>query len=320
MWIGQYFLCYSIVMVRLDKAIAEGFADIKAVLEQLVQSINKSEDRQRQQRNEPVQVNAIVRQPETIEGENAANQHKAQRTQNAIAVAAWAAFVAALAYAVIAQLTLNEIHQQTAEVYTQAEVENANASGQNAQLFRQLNIAQQQAKAAQDSANATSAQMRQDQRAWVYISLENPRMVADEPYRVSWVLIDTGKTPAKHMDGHAMVEIVTIGQSPHFNYDRYPSAHFDAALMVPNAPLSPFGFQTLRFKPNTKDTEPINLSATDIAEINNGQAYIAIHGIVKYRDIFKTAHWIKFCSYQGNLLKVQGYIKACINYNDTDDD
>lgn len=156
-------------MDKRQDTISERLTDIKAVLDKLVQAINKSEDRQNQQSNEPVQVNTVIRQPEAIERKNTTDEHKAQRIQIAIAIAAWAAFAAALSYAVIAQLTLNDIHQQTAEVYRQAEVENANASGQNAQLFRQLNIARQQATAAERNIQAIQDQTKQYQRAWISV-------------------------------------------------------------------------------------------------------------------------------------------------------
>jgi hypothetical protein len=109
-------------------AISERLGKIESRLEELVHSINQASQRNEQQKDQPIAVNAVVRQPEGIERQNAESQHKAQTTQYAIAVAAWFAFVAALAYAVIAQLTLGQIREQTAQIYHQSEVENADSS------------------------------------------------------------------------------------------------------------------------------------------------------------------------------------------------
>ncbi len=60
-------------------------------------------------------------------------------------------------------------------------------------------------------------------------------------------------------------------------------------------------------------------SAIDVAEINRGDAYVAVHGTAIYEDVYGTAHWSKFCEYaSGNMPAVQDFVKPCTNYNDAD--
>jgi hypothetical protein len=222
-------------------------------------------------------------------------------------------FLIALGAAVFVGVQVQEMGDQTRILSDQAITQVANSVSSE-------RLGQKQIEALQRQVDAIQRQMRQDQRAWIKIDFGTFRTVDNQPLAVPWTLVNTGKTPAKHVDGHAVVEIVVRGQTPHFVYDRYPNAHFGANLVTPNEPAKSFGFQSLQFKPDTKDTEPLNMSTTEIAEINDGRAYAVVHGIIRYEDIFKTPHWIKFCTpSSASILKIQEFVKPCIDYNDADD-
>ncbi len=92
------------------------------------------------------------------EGQTEADRQN--RTQEKIGRYAFYAFLAAIIYAGISALQLYEMRIQTAQVFHQSEVENANASGENAQLFRQLNILERQTEATHESAMASGDQSR----------------------------------------------------------------------------------------------------------------------------------------------------------------
>jgi hypothetical protein len=113
------------------------------------------------------EVRAEIHFPESVETRRSANQDRQDTLQKLIAGAAWAAFFAAVAYAWLAQRQLGEMKEQTAQIYHQSEVENSDASWKAVESFRQLNIAQTQAKAAQDSVDAIKRNMEVQQRAWV---------------------------------------------------------------------------------------------------------------------------------------------------------
>jgi hypothetical protein len=186
----------------------------------------------------------------------------------------------------------------------------------------QIKVAQDQANAAQDGVKAIQQQMRQDLRAWVNMETANFRWVENQPLLVIGTLINKGKTPAKHVFGQVVVEKISKGQIPNFIYKGQPRAEPDSGILVPNFPAQ-LGYQSLRFKTKGRDVpsnmEPLLMSKTDVADIREGRAYVAIHGIISYYDIFGIPRWTKFCTYNsGNPQLVQDFIKPCTDHNDTD--
>ncbi len=209
------------------REIRDGLGRIERVLEQYVKAVNDAQNRHEEKQHQPIEVSAVIRNADAIEREHTANQKRSQRTQDAIAVAAWTAFVAALAYAVIAQLQLGELRKQTAQLYRQAEVENADASYKAVETFRQLTIAQQQAQAARDGVSAINRQMQLDQRAWVGVQAMSGRAdsQSDGNFRlqVEIILKNTGKTPAIKMGGE-MIALDRSWKEPIPEFDKEAAA------------------------------------------------------------------------------------------------
>ena len=84
---------------------------------------------------------------------------------------------------------------------------------------KQLDIAQKQTKAAQDSAEAIQGQTRQDQRAWIYVLLQGlPDMEIGKTIVQSLYIANTGKTPAKTFTAVLKLEILGENKSPRFDY------------------------------------------------------------------------------------------------------
>ena len=61
----------------------------------------------------------------------------------------------------------------------------------------------------------------------------------------------------------------------------------------------------------------VPFSQDQIAQLQNGTAFIIIYGAIVYRDTFGTQHWTQFCTWK--YLKPGTYHAAeCTEYNNTD--
>jgi len=166
---------------------------------------------------------------------------------------------------------------------------------------------------AQNTLDATVKQGQQEQRPWINIAFTDFHWSENAPLNVRMHLINSGRTPAETLRGHAIVEKISRGNVPHFS-ERYPGNDFGTGLLVPNLVIDQWAFQSLRAKGILWKA-----SAPDVAEINRGYAYIAVHGIARYDDVYGRPHWIKFCSYSsGDMPAVQRFVSPCSNYNDVD--
>ena len=86
--------------------IVERLSSIQQAIQDQTKALGGDRNRQCERANEPIRVNGIFRLPEDLETQRADEHQRQHTTQKVIALAAWAAFVAALAYAVIANLQL----------------------------------------------------------------------------------------------------------------------------------------------------------------------------------------------------------------------
>lgn len=231
-----------------------------------------------------------------------------------------AGVVTAIALAILTFKTLLVFNGQLTEMQKQSTILQQQAIQSASDFAQQLTIARQQTEAAQESVMAIQRQMRQDQRAWIDIEFGTFHWAPNEPLRVPFTLVNTGRTPARDVKGTAVVEKIARGQKPNFGDSRKPVNDFGNRSLFPNSPEQNFGFQSLQYKANTKEIGARRMSAADIAEITTGRAYIAVHGMITCQDIFKTRHWLKYCGYSAeDLILVQDSIKACTDYNDVDD-
>lgn len=278
-----------------------------------------SQTKDEQMRSE---VRAEIHFPESIEIKRTADQEGQHTTQKAIAVAAWAAFIAALCYAVIAQLQLGQMKEQTAQIYHQSEVENAGASWKAVESYQQIKNARQQVVAAQASADAISRQMRIDQRPWIKVELAGEPMgservaygvVVGGPLMFPIKLTNTGKTPARNITADVMIDVVPKGQEP--KLIRTISIHYKRTSPIPKrfqnkANLRPddnfivgrifAGNHTIRnvtrFEIKNSAASPQVLSVDEANSIARKESYVLLDGQIHYSDIFGSNHWTRFCT------------------------
>jgi hypothetical protein len=234
--------------------------------------------------------------PEAIERKRGAQEGKQHTTQKVIAVAAWFAFIAALAYAVIAQLTLNQIADQTTQIYHQSDVENANASFQAAQAFRQLQAQQAQAQAARESVAAVTKQMREDQRAWLTISMGQITLGEGKAMSVPLTVANIGKTPAKKFVLNAVIQAIentrSAGSSLAFKYEGIPHLLEFGGYVLQSDPINTL-VQREEFAADGKTVQIAIMDHDQAIRMSTGNDFIIVYAEARYKDIFGVSHWCK---------------------------
>lgn len=330
------FVWYSIVAVDNELAtIGERLKAIEKALSDYVGAIRSAQERQEGQEIGPRRVRAEITFDEASKRDNKTEADRQNTTQQAIRRAALYAFGAAVLYAGLAAIQLNEIHTQTAQVFHQAEVENANASAEFGQNFRQLKTAQQQVTAAQDSVKAVTNEMREDERAWIFpkvvdyqvipckppiaVPPKSAVIVHCEPIMVTIDFPNTGKTPAKKFKVVARMEILNAADSPTFDYSNDLLVDGEDANLVTPSPANPKGMYLYLAErsviPGTKTVKPIFLTP-DLQS-----KWFSVEGRLTYKDVFNTWHWLTFCfaNYSVTPTDIPDGVEKCAQYNDMDD-
>lgn len=306
-------------------AVAQRLSDIQRTLDRLIEIEEKERSRQHERENIPVQVTGTFRLPDAIEAQRAATQDRYYITQKVIAVAACAAFVAALLYAMVTGLQLQEMRKQTTQLYRQAEVENANASFNAAQGFRQLNIAKQEARAAQDSVKAIQHQTQSAERAWITIEFPQPLvapLAENRPITSNIQFTNSGNSVARKVIAEAVIEVVKNGKSPTFDYS-WDHTKLTSGLLQKNETATlPAGRYAHQRTTNGSNAKILPLSHDELQQLLTGKSYIAIFARVRYWDAFGIHHWLRRCGWvaQPSPPGVSWVFTAhkCTNYAEVD--
>jgi len=179
-------------------AIVRHLSSIKELVEHYIKAKEEEWNRQHEREKIPVQVTDTFGLPEAIEAQRATNQERYHTTQKTIAVAAWAAFVAALTYAVIAQLQFEKFASKLRSCTTKTRLKTRMLRAGRRKHSSNWQIAQKQANAAQDGVAAIQKQMEGDQRAWITIqSIKATSLEGNKPTRVEVEILNTGKSVNK---------------------------------------------------------------------------------------------------------------------------
>jgi hypothetical protein len=54
----------------------------------------------------------------------------------------------------------------------------------------------------------------------------------------------------------------------------------------------------------------------EVVGIRDGKLYLAVYGVIAYRDVFGVDHWTHFCKWEGENGTFQA--KKCTQYNSVD--
>jgi hypothetical protein len=222
----------------------------------------------------------------------------------AIAGTLLAAVTAALFY-----VQLNEMTSQTLILSSQSQSAAASSLMDGMNTRKQLAIAAEQARAAQESVAAIQRQIRQDQRAWMQISAKIQPIVLNPNHRnlvIPLHIVNIGKTSAMDVLTEANLEVVPIKEKPDLSYDDRKHWHDFSGLVFQGESSSyDINAEKLAFGPSDYDL------------ITSGRAYFVYFARVSYRDIFGVKHWTHFCGAH-NLVGVRYTPRKCADYNRVD--
>jgi hypothetical protein len=158
---------------------------------------------------------------------------------------------------------------------------------------------------------------RRDERAWMAFEFtgENLTVTLDKPFLVPTKLVNTGKTPAKDVEGEIVVGVFKKGEPLIFDYtpgNRNWHYEIKAGTIFPTGSITE-SFEGRRHGIDKSEAELITRPILD--DIHFTRSFIIVHGIITYWDIFGTQHWTTYCRYVTgpNFISDQ-----CTRYNDTD--
>jgi hypothetical protein len=179
------------------------------------------------------------------------------------------------------------------------------------------------ADAAHDATTTASETMRIDQRAWVYAIIGRAPIKIGQPLKPPIRIVNTGKTPAINMHGNIVVNLLGETEEPELSYPGHghPSYAVNTRTLIPNLPQDMNDFAAL--PKHMTHEEPFWQVIVDSATkkaIEQGTSYLVIHGEIFYDDFFGVHHWIKFCSYEHNVVGAREHSVAstCGPYNSVD--
>jgi hypothetical protein len=154
-----------------------------------------------------------------------------------------------------------------------------------------------------------------DQRAWISVVIppDFPLDGASIPAPIQ--LTNTGKTPAKDVEGDIIATVLKKGEEPLFDYGvGHPHSRLHAGAIFPNMPISTT-ITLARY--GAQMPEPIVPTPEFRRDIANGQSFIIFYGKITYTDIFGDQYWTTFCTGGGSAIQSNDP-KKCVSYNDVD--
>lgn len=186
--------------------------------------------------------------------------------------------------------------------------------------------AQDAADAAKSAAETAQNALKIDERAWLQFEMIgdtapntqgvvpgltlhlNPGLPVLAPVRFT----NIGQTVARHIHIDIAVDIIDSSKEipNEIIQPGYPYRVIETNLMFPHVPIQ-LSVGRRQIGQNGFADRP--LTVDEVTALQKGNAYIAVYGIARYDDIFKTSHWLKFC--QSAFLAKEG----CTRYNEADE-
>jgi hypothetical protein len=182
----------------------------------------------------------------------------------------------------------------------------------------------QAAKATEIAAKAAFNQvqiMQIDEQPWLGVTHQaKPILEINKAPVMEVVVANTGKTPALQIAGNYYVEILNVGEKPHFEAQVAHLKTIQQTMMPPNGSRDEWMQRYRHMAGASVDVgEPEPLTKTEKKALDGGEDYIAIHGLIWYGDKFGKRHWVRFCYWD---YLTQGYFdaRACDGYNSAGDE
>jgi len=221
---------------------------------------------------------------------------------------------------------LNEMTKQTQIFASQTESAVASATQGERDTRTQLRIAQQQATAAQDSVKAIQRQMRQDQRAWIKPTPGSVDFDIGKELTAPFTWANIGKTPGIEVYGEVALDYLDKSESPQFfregtHVREHPRTGIPAGSFFPTETAT-IPLIYVRPHPITSKAEKVIMTEKMNKDFWNGDSYVAIHGFIRYKDVFGGRHYVTFCKIGTpvtlpQMFPFKGTI-SCMAHNRTD--
>jgi hypothetical protein len=268
--------------------------EISRRLEQNTKAVGAADERNQQQckiQNE--RLGEILAEYKQSERNRAANDDRHYSLQNSIRWATWLAFIAAVIYAGITWLNLNQIKKQTGFLRDAAIAANT------------------QAGIAQQTLNASVENFKSDERAWLGFK---PTIIITSPpaQNVKWggrlQIQNYGKTPAQKVESIIRTKIICGPFPIHPSYRPKDTVSIDSRITVMPGEVVPTGLTTL-------DSE---LTSDDFKSFENKKCGLYYYAAIEYCDIFSRRHYRHFCM-EWDSTPAPGFL-SCGSYNDGDED
>jgi len=171
-------------------------------------------------------------------------------------------------------------------------------------------------RATQDSVTNADRNFRRDERAWVSFSF-GPGSVTftiGKPFLVPTLLINTGKTPAKNVEGNIVVGVFERGKPLDFSYAAgHANYRVAAGTIFPNGSITE-SFEGIEH--GTDHANAIIITKSLAEEILTNRSLVIVHGRITYYDIFGDQHRTTYCRVVSNPSLIP---EDCTHYNNTDD-
>ena len=124
-------------------------------------------------------------------------------------------------------------------------------------------------------------------------------------------IANTGKTPAKDVEGDIVATVLKKGEEPSFDFSTgHPHNKLYAGAIFPNAPINTT-ISVVRYGSQTP--EAVVPTPELRQQIANGESFIIFYGKITYVDVFDVSHWTAFCTGSGSAM---GDLRKCLSYND----
>jgi hypothetical protein len=88
--------------------------------------------------------------------------------------------------------------------------------------------------------------------------------------------------------------------------------------MIPDVPLKVTAQRVRLIRDIRAEDYPV--TPEEKTSLDQGKAWLAVHGIVHYKDVFNTPHWIRYCSWNFFKPGVEYSSRDCTDYNNVDRD
>jgi hypothetical protein len=160
--------------------------------------------------------------------------------------------------------------------------------------------------------------MRKDQRPWLKLTFELNPVAVNSPVSGIMRLSNGGKTPAREVKADVVIEWVTNGQQPVFDY-AFPHGAATTGTVFPNE--APIGVPIVRtqFVGAGPASENEIVSQAKFDQYMGIKIFLVVYATVTYKDFFGNDHWTKTCAFYSPPSAV-GNVTAqkCTNYGDID--